>query len=54
MGALGLLQATILPVIWQDYLLDSEAHVIWTKLDTRLGKVEGAMTYLQLVNMVNI
>ena len=54
MGALGLLQATILPVIWQDYLLDSKAHVIWTKLDTRFSKTWGATTYLQLVNMVNI
>ena len=51
---LGLLQATTLPVIWQDYLLDSEAHIIWTKLETKFGKVGGAVTYLQLVNMVNI
>ena len=27
-GALGLLQATISPVVWQDYLIDSKAHVI--------------------------
>ena len=54
MGALGLLQATTSPVIWQDYLLDSKAHVIWTKLETRFRKVGGAVTYLQLVNMVNI
>ena len=53
-GALGLLQATISSVIWQDYLLDSEAHDIWTKLETRFRKAGGAVTYLQLVNMVNI
>ena len=53
-GTLGLLQATISSVIWQDYLLDSEAHEIWTKLEARFGKAGGAMTYLQLVNMVNI
>ena len=40
-GALGLIQATTSPVIWQDYLSDSEAHMIWTKLEARFGKAEG-------------
>ena len=51
---LGIIQATTLPVIWQDFLLDGEAYVIWMKLETRFGKAGGATTYLQLVNMVNI
>ena len=52
---MGLLQTTTSPVIWQDCLLDSEAHVIWSKLETRFRKAGGgAVTYLQLVNMVNI
>ena len=42
-GELGLIQATTLPVIWQDYLLDGEAHVLWTKLETRFGKVGGRL-----------
>ena len=37
-GALGLIQATTLPIIWQDYLLDGKAYIIWTKLDARFGK----------------
>ena len=53
-GALGLIQATTLPVIWQDFLSYSEAHALWAELEKRFGKVGGAMTYLQLVNMVNI
>ena len=53
-GVLGLIQATTSLVIWQDYLLDSEASIIWTKLEARFGQAGGAMTYLQLVNMVNI
>ena len=51
---LGLIQATTSLVIWQDYLLDSEAHVIWTKLEARFGKARGVTMYLQLVNMVNL
>ena len=49
-----MIQATTSPVIWQDYLLDGEAHTIWMKLEARYGKAGGATTYLQLVNMVNI
>ena len=53
-GALGLIQATTSPVIGQEYLSDSEAHTLGTKLEARFRKVGGAVTYLQLVNMVNI
>ena len=45
--ALGLMQATILPVIWQ-------SGSLWDALETCFGKAGGAATYLQLVNMVKI
>ena len=41
MGALGRIQATTSPVIWQNYLLDGEAHIIWTKLEARFRKAGG-------------
>ena len=49
-GALGLIQATTSPVIWQDFLL----YALWAELEKRFGKAGGATTYLQLVKMVNI
>ena len=41
MGALGLIQATTSPVIWQDFLSYSEAHLLWAKLEKRFRKVGG-------------
>ena len=53
-GAHGLIQATMSPVIWQNFLSLCEAHLLWTELKKRFGKAGGTTTYLQLVNMVNI
>ena len=53
-GALGLMQAPILPVIWQNFESYGKVHLLWAELELRYGKAEGATTYLQLVNMVNI
>ena len=40
-GALGLIQATTSPVIWQDLLSYSEAHAFWAELEKRSRKVGG-------------
>ena len=53
-GALGLIQASTLPVIWQNCLSYGEASLLWKELEKRFRKVGGATTYLQLVQMVNI
>ena len=52
--ALGLMQTTVLPVVWQDYNHYSVAKDLFDTLDAAFGKVGGASTYLQLVNMVKI
>ena len=51
-GALGLLQGTILPVIWQDFIAYNKASILWTELENQYGKVGGVTTYFQLVNMI--
>ena len=54
-GSSGLDQATTSPVIWQDFLSYAEAHLLRAELKKRCKKVGGgAMTYLQLINMMNI
>ena len=52
--ALGLMQATVSPVIWQNYIQYSVAKDLWDALETKFGKAGAASTYLQLVNMVKI
>ena len=52
--ALDLMLATILPVIWQDFISYGNAQELWDALETQFRKAGGAMTYLQLVNMVKI
>ena len=52
--ALGLMQTTVSAVIWQDYSNYSVAKDVYNALETAFGKVGGALTYLQLVNMVKI
>ena len=52
--ALGLMQATVSPVIWQDYNQYSVAKDLFDALEVTFGKAGGASTYLQLVNMVKI
>ena len=52
--ALGLMQATVSPVVWQDYNHYSVAKDLFNALEAAFGKVGGALTYLQLVNMVKI
>ena len=51
---LGLMQATILPVIWQKYLHLGTTKELLDALVTAFGAAGGASTYLQLVNMVKI
>ena len=51
---LDLMQATVLPVIWQDYNHHSVAKDLFDALEATFGKAGGASTYLQLVNMVEI
>ena len=51
---LGLMQATASPVIWQNYVQYGIANDLFDALETEFGKVAGASTYLQLVNMVKI
>ena len=52
--ALGLMQATVSPVIWQNYVQYGVAKDLWDALEAEFRKVGGALTYLQLVNMVTI
>ena len=51
---LGLIQATIMNVIWQRYEILPTAKEILDGLETKFGAAGGAQTYLQLVNMVKI
>ena len=51
---LGLMQATVSPVIWQDFNHHGVAKDLFDALEATFGKVGGALTYLQLVNMVKI
>ena len=52
--ALGLVQTTIAPVIWQKYETQGVAKDIYDALETAYGQAGGATTYLQMVNMVKI
>ena len=52
--ALGLMQATVSPVIWQDYIQHGVAKDLFNALEATFRKAGGASTYLQLVNMVKI
>ena len=51
---LGLMQATVSPVIWQDYNQYGVAKDLFNVLEATIRKAGGASTYLQLVNMVKI
>ena len=51
---LGLIQATVTHMIWIKYQTLCTAKEVWDALETEFGKVGGAQTYLQLVNMVKI
>ena len=48
------MQATVLPVVWQDYNHYGVANDLFDALEAAFGKAGGASTYLQLVNMVKI
>ena len=48
------MQATVLPVIWQNYVQYGVAKDLLDTLETEFRKAGGALTYLQLVNMVKI
>ena len=52
--ALGLMQATVSPVIWQNYNHHGVAKDLFDALEATFRKVGGVSTYLQLVNMVKI
>ena len=51
---MGLLQGTISPAIWPSFVSSTMAKAIWDALKMRFGKVGGAQTYLQLVNMITM
>ena len=51
---LGLIQAMVSPVIWQNYNTLGTAKEVLNILETTFRAVGGASTYLQLVNMVKI
>ena len=52
--ALGILQGMISPAIWPDSNSHTTAKDLWDALKMRFGKAGGALTYLQLVNMITI
>ena len=49
---LGLIQAPMLGVVWQDYQTLSTTKEVLDTLETAFRAAGGALTYLQLVNMV--
>ena len=51
---LGLIQATVSNVIWQNYQSHDTTKLVLDALETEFEAVGGAQTYLQLVNMVKI
>ena len=51
---LGLIQATVSNVIWQNYQSLPTAKEVLDALETEFGAAGGAQTYLQLVNMVKL
>ena len=51
---LGLIQGTMSPTIWPDFVNHGTAKALWDALMVKFGKVGGAQTYLQLVNMITI
>ena len=52
--ALGLMQAIVSAVVWENYTQYGVAKDMFDALETKFRKVGGALTYLQLVNMVKI
>ena len=52
--AMGLIQTMMAPALWQNYVTFGRAYLLWVQLETDFGRVGGALTYLQLVNMVKI
>ena len=52
--ALGLMQASVAPVIWQDYLQIGVAKDLLNALEAAFGAAGGATMYLPMVNMVKI
>ena len=52
--ALGLMQMMVTTVIWQKYETQGVAKNIYNTLEATYGQAGGALTYLQLVNLVKI
>ena len=42
-GALGLMQATISPVMWQNFVSYGKVHLPWAELKKQYGKVGGGL-----------
>ena len=51
---LGIIQATVSNVIWQKHQSLPTSKEVLNALEAEFGKMGGAQTYLQLVNMVKI
>ena len=52
--ALGLLQGTMSPTIWPDFNSHGTAKVLWDALEMKFRKAGGALTYLQMVNLITL
>ena len=50
----GLIQGTMLPTLWHNLVTYGKAIDMCMELEMRFRKAGGALTYLQLVNMVKI
>ena len=48
------MQTTVSAIIWQNYSQHGVAKDLYDALEATFGNVGGALTYLQLVNMVKI
>ena len=49
-----LIQTTMAPALWINYISYGRAHLLWAKLESDFGQVGGASTYFQMVNMVKL
>ena len=52
--ALDIIHGTMSPAIWQEFTSFNTMSMLWMELETWFGKAGGAMTHLQVINMVKI
>ena len=51
---LGLIQGTMSPATWPDFSTHGMAKALWDTLEMKFRKAGGALTYLQMVNLLTL